>query len=155
MSTTPLSAEALHHHSRQMRGRDPHEAHRVATPLELLFDLTFVTAFGLAASHFAHALAEGHYAAALFGFGFASFSICWAWINFSRFALAYDTDEWLFRVITMVQMIGVLDQAERPGRAQFPGSPHSAESLFSQAEIRPGRMRWGREGRHPSDTETT
>jgi low temperature requirement protein LtrA len=91
-----------------MRGRDPHEAHRVATPLELLFDLTFVTAFGLAASHFAHALAEGHYAAALFGFGFASFSICWAWINFSWFASAYDTDDWLFRVITMVQMIGVL-----------------------------------------------
>ena len=81
MSTTSLSAEALHHHSRQMRGRDPHEAHRVVTPLELLFDLTFVTAFGLAASHFAHALAEGHYAAALFGFGFASFSICWAWIT--------------------------------------------------------------------------
>jgi low temperature requirement protein LtrA len=91
-----------------MRGRDPHEAHRVATPLELLFDLTFVTAFGLAASHFAHALAEGHYATALFGFGFASFSICWAWINFSWFASAYDTDDWLFRVITMVQMIGVL-----------------------------------------------
>ncbi len=108
MSTTPLSAEALHHHSRQMRGRDPREAHRVATPLELLFDLTFVTAFGVAASHFAHALAEGYYAAALFGLGFASFSICWAWINFSWFASAYDTDDWLFRVITMVQMIGVL-----------------------------------------------
>jgi low temperature requirement protein LtrA len=91
-----------------MRGRDPHEVHRVATPLELLFDLTFVTAFGLAASHFAHALAEGHYTVALFGFGFASFSICWAWINFSWFASAYDTDDWLFRVITMVQMIGVL-----------------------------------------------
>ncbi len=27
---------------------DPHESHRVATPLELLFDLTFVIAFGLA-----------------------------------------------------------------------------------------------------------
>jgi len=24
-----------------MAGRDPHEAHRAATPLELLFDLTF------------------------------------------------------------------------------------------------------------------
>ncbi|MGO4572587.1 low temperature requirement protein A [Microvirga sp. 2TAF3] len=108
MSTIPPSAEALRHHSRQMRGRDPHEAHRVATPLELLFDLTFVTAFGLAASQFAHAQAEGHYAAALFGFGFASFAICWAWINFSWFASAYDTDDWLFRVITMVQMTGVL-----------------------------------------------
>ena len=37
MNTTPPSADTLHHHSRQMRGRDRHEAHRVATPLELLF----------------------------------------------------------------------------------------------------------------------
>lgn len=59
-----------------MGGRDPHEVHRVATPLELLFDLTFIVSFGLAASQLAHALAEGHYAAAMIGFGFASFSIC-------------------------------------------------------------------------------
>jgi low temperature requirement protein LtrA len=91
-----------------MGGRDPHEAHRVATPLELLFDLTFATSFSLAASQLAHALAEGHYAVALLGFGFASFAICWAWINFSWFASAYDTDDWVFRVVTMVQMIGVL-----------------------------------------------
>jgi low temperature requirement protein LtrA len=102
------SAETLHHHARTMGGRDPHEAHRVATPLELLFDLTFVTAFALAAAQFAHGLAEGHYGAALTGFGFASFAICWAWINFSWFASAYDTDDWLFRVMTMVQMSGVL-----------------------------------------------
>jgi low temperature requirement protein LtrA len=91
-----------------MGGRDPHEAHRVATPLELLFDLTFATSFSLAAAQLAHALAEGHYAAALLGFGFASFAICWAWINFSWFSSAYDTDDWMFRVATMVQMIGVL-----------------------------------------------
>lgn len=91
-----------------MEGRDPHEAHRVATPLELLFDLTFATAFSLAASQLAHALAEGHYAAALLGFAFASFAICWAWINFSWFSSAYDTDDWIFRLVTMVQMIGVL-----------------------------------------------
>ena len=41
-----------------MGGRDRHEAHRSATPLELLFDLTFVISFGLAASQLAHALAE-------------------------------------------------------------------------------------------------
>ncbi|WJI49494.1 low temperature requirement protein A [Mesorhizobium sp. C089B] len=104
--STPASS--LHHHIRRMAGRDPHEAHRVATPLELLFDLTFVTAFSLASSQLAHALAEGHYAAALIGFGFASFAICWAWINFSWFSSAYDTDDWIFRLVTMVQMIGVL-----------------------------------------------
>lgn len=108
MSTPAPGPESLHHHVRPMCGRDPHEAHRVATPLELLFDLTFATSFSLAAAQFAHVLAEGHYAAALLGFGFASFAICWAWINFSWFSSAYDTDDWLFRVVTMVQMIGVL-----------------------------------------------
>jgi low temperature requirement protein LtrA len=91
-----------------MGGRDPHEEHRVATPLELLFDLTFATCFSFAASQFATELAQGRYVAAALGFGFASFAICWAWINFSWFSSAYDTDDWLFRIATMVQMIGVL-----------------------------------------------
>jgi low temperature requirement protein LtrA len=98
----------LNHHASKMRGRDPHEANRAATPLELLFDLTFVIAFGLAASQFSHFLAEGHYYTGLIGFGFASFAICWAWINFSWFASAYDNDDWIFRIVTMVQMIGVI-----------------------------------------------
>lgn len=108
MSHELPTVESLRHFGRRMTGRDPHETHRVATPLELLFDLTFVLAFGLAASKFAHAIAEAHWSAALIGFGFSSFAICWAWINFSWFASAYDTDDWLFRVLTMVQMIGVL-----------------------------------------------
>jgi low temperature requirement protein LtrA len=108
MSTPSPDADALHHHVRAMGGRDPHERHRVATPLELLFDLTFVAGFGIAASRLAHGMAEGHYGSALIGFGFASFAICWAWVNFSWFASAYDTDDWIFRVTTMVQMIGVL-----------------------------------------------
>lgn len=108
MSTSTPDADDLHHHARRMGGRDPHEAHRSATPLELLFDLTFVISFGFAASRFAHALAEGHYAVALLGFAFASFAICWAWINFSWFSSAYDTDDWLFRLLTMAQMAGVL-----------------------------------------------
>src|SRR4029077_9857086 len=94
--------------SRRMTGRDPHEAHRVATPLELLFDLTFATSFGLAASDAASVVADGHLIAGLVGFGFASLAICWAWINFSWFSSAYDTDDWLCRLVTMVQMIGVL-----------------------------------------------
>ena len=94
--------------NRRMTGRDPNEAHRVATSLELLFDLTFATCFSLAASQFAHALAAGHYASALFGYAFASFAICWAWMNVSWFSSAYDTDDWIVRVVTLVQMIGVL-----------------------------------------------
>ncbi|MCF6389526.1 low temperature requirement protein A [Mycobacterium sp. MBM] len=91
-----------------MSGRDPHEPHRAATPLELLFDLTFVVAFGVAASEFAHAMAAGHVGAGLAGFGFATFAVCWAWINFTWFASAYDTDDWVYRLMTMVQMVGVL-----------------------------------------------
>jgi low temperature requirement protein LtrA len=96
------------HHLRVMSGRDPDEEHRAATPLELLYDLTFVVAFGVASSELAHLLAEGHLAAGLMGFGLATFAICWAWINFSWFASAYDTDDWVFRLATMVQMVGVI-----------------------------------------------
>jgi low temperature requirement protein LtrA len=91
-----------------MTGRDPHEEHRVATPLELLFDLTFVVAFGIAANEFAHMLAEDHVGAGLTAFGFAAFAIWWAWMNFSWFASAYDTDDWIYRVLTMLQMVGVI-----------------------------------------------
>ena len=58
-----------------MGGRDPSEDHRAATPLELLFDLTFVIAFGAAANELAHLLAEGHIGTALLGFSFATFGI--------------------------------------------------------------------------------
>jgi low temperature requirement protein LtrA len=99
---------AFAHPLRRMSGRDPHQPHRVATPLELLFDLTFVIAFGVAASEFAHTLVTGHLGAGLAGFSFATFSISWAWINFSWFASAYDTDDWVYRLTTMLQMVGVL-----------------------------------------------
>ena len=91
-----------------MSGRDPQELHRAATPLELLFDLTFVIAFGIAASEFAHQLAEDHVGVGLAAFVFATFAICWAWINFSWFASAYDTDDWIYRLMTMLQMVGVI-----------------------------------------------
>jgi low temperature requirement protein LtrA len=96
------------HRRIRMAGRDPSEHHRAASPLELLFDLTFVIAFGAAGNELAHQLAEGHIGTGLLGFSFATFGIAWAWINFSWFASAYDTDDWIFRLATMVQMVGVL-----------------------------------------------
>ena len=42
-----MSDATLRHRTRPMLGRDPHEEGRTATTLELLFDLTFVVAFGL------------------------------------------------------------------------------------------------------------
>jgi low temperature requirement protein LtrA len=91
-----------------MSGRNPSEPHRQATPLELLFDLTFVVAFAQASGQLSHLVAEGHIAPAIGGFAFAMFAICLAWMNFSWFASAYDTDDWFYRLSTMVQMVGVV-----------------------------------------------
>jgi low temperature requirement protein LtrA len=99
---------ARQHRLRRMTGRDPDENHRSATPLELLFDLTFVVAFAFAADQMAHLVAVGHLTAAITGFAFVMFAVCWAWINFSWFASAFDTDDWFFRITTMVQMCGVI-----------------------------------------------
>src|SRR4051812_48724813 len=96
------------HRRRRFRGRDPEEDHRASTPLELLFDLTIVVAFGTAADELAHYLAEGHAGAGVVGFLLASFAVTWAWLNYSWFASAYDTDDWVFRLATMIQMVGVI-----------------------------------------------
>ncbi|HEY2636021.1 MAG TPA: low temperature requirement protein A [Solirubrobacteraceae bacterium] len=99
------------HHRRRFRGRDPDEDNRAATPLELFFDLTVVVAFGTAAEQLAHYLAEGHAGAGVGGFAIAAFAVSWAWLNYSWFASAYDTDDWVFRLATMVQMVGVIVNA--------------------------------------------
>ena len=96
------------HRRRRFTGRDPEEGHRASTPLELLYDLTIVVAFGAAAEELAHYVAEGHYGAGLAGFALGAFSVSWAWVNYSWFASAYDTDDWVFRLATMVQMAGVI-----------------------------------------------
>ena len=61
----------LSHGLRPMRGRDPLERNRVATPLELLFDLTFVAGFSMAADQASHYAAEAHWGTALGGLGIA------------------------------------------------------------------------------------
>jgi low temperature requirement protein LtrA len=96
------------HRRRRFAGRDPDEGHRASTPLELLYDLTIVVAFGTAADQLAHYVAEDHVGTGVAGFAFASFAVSWAWLNYSWFASAYDTDDWVFRLATMVQMAGVI-----------------------------------------------
>src|ERR687894_3077933 len=92
----------------QMTGRNPHEDGRTPTSLELLFDLTFVIAFGVAAGELAHLLVADHVGDGIAGFAFATFAVSWAWINFAWFASAYDTDDWIYRLTTLLQMVGVL-----------------------------------------------
>lgn len=108
---------------RRMIGRDVHESHRVSTPLELLFGLTFVVAIAAAASQLHHAAAEQHLAQGLLGFATTFFAIWWAWMTFTWFASAYDTDDATYRVLTMVQMVGVLVLAA--------GVPKAAQGDFT------------------------
>ncbi|WP_413229799.1 low temperature requirement protein A [Kitasatospora purpeofusca] len=93
---------------RRMVPRSREEPHRVATPLELFFDLCFVVAVGQAGRELAHDLAEGHWGDGLTGYFFAFFAIWWAWMNFTWFASAYDCDDVPYRVTTLVQIAGVL-----------------------------------------------
>jgi low temperature requirement protein LtrA len=93
---------------RAMRGRDPGEPHRSSTPLELLFDLCFVVAVSQAAIQLHHAIGSGHVVPGLLVYAFTFFAIWWAWMNFTWFASAYDTDDVPYRVLTLVQMAGVL-----------------------------------------------
>ncbi|MEU2790132.1 low temperature requirement protein A [Streptomyces sp. NPDC007100] len=97
------------------RGRA--EAHRAATPLELFFDLCFVVAVAQAGRQLVHALAEGHPGHGIPGYLMLYFAIWWAWVNFSWFSSAYDTDDALYRVVTLVQMAGVLILAAGVPRA--------------------------------------
>lgn len=123
MSTSTYYRHGLY----PMVGRKRDERHRAATPLELLFDLTFVAAFGVAGNELAHGIAEAQYGAAIAGFAFAMFAIVWAWINYSWFASAFDTDDWLYRLLTMVQMVGVVILAI--------GLPRMFASLYEGATV--------------------
>ncbi|MGB8380545.1 MAG: low temperature requirement protein A [Dermatophilaceae bacterium] len=99
-----------------LSGRDRHEEHRSSTPLELFFDLTFVVAIAAAAGNLHHGLAEAHWSN-LGGYLVVFWAIWWAWMNFTWFASAYDTNDVLFRALTLVQMAGVLVLAAGVPRA--------------------------------------
>ncbi|WP_010227384.1 MULTISPECIES: low temperature requirement protein A [unclassified Pseudonocardia] len=101
MSTPSLGLSRMH-------PRDPDEPHRVASPLELFFDLVFVVAVSLSSAELHHAESGGHVGAGLGGYLIVFFAVWWAWMNFTWFASAFDVDDWLYRVLTFVQMAGAL-----------------------------------------------
>src|SRR5512134_1872559 len=91
-----------------MTARAPHEPHRASTPLELFFDLVFVVAIAQAAAGLHHAIAEAHALEGLLGYAMVFFAIWLAWLNFTWFASAYDTDDVPYRVAVFIQMGGAL-----------------------------------------------
>jgi low temperature requirement protein LtrA len=80
----------------------------VSSPLELLFDLTFVVAIASLTAQLGHGIAGGHVLDELAPFLMVFFAIWWAWMNFTWFASSYDTDDVAYRLLTMLQMAGVL-----------------------------------------------
>src|SRR3954451_1801556 len=91
-----------------MVARATDEDHRASTPLELLFDLTFVVAIAQAAAELAHYVAAGEVGDGVVGYLMVFFAIWWAWMNFTWFASAYDNDDVPYRLLTLLQMSGVL-----------------------------------------------
>jgi low temperature requirement protein LtrA len=76
--------------------------------LELFFDLCFVVAVAAAASALHHEVAAGHVGDGVVGYATVFFAIWWAWMNFTWFASAYDTDDVAYRLTTLVQIAGAL-----------------------------------------------
>ncbi|MGG7466572.1 low temperature requirement protein A [Plantibacter sp. YIM 135347] len=105
MSTTQTSGPLR---LRRMLARDPKARSRSASPLELFFDLVFVVAVSLSSAQLHHAEAGHHPGSGIGGYAMLFIAIWWAWMNFTWFASAFDTDDWLYRVTTFVQMGGVL-----------------------------------------------
>ncbi|WNI23420.1 low temperature requirement protein A [Streptomyces sp. ITFR-16] len=105
MSHSQPAPSAWH---RRMTARLADEEHRTATMLELFFDLCFVTAVSQAATAFEHELAEGRVGHGVLGYAMVFFAIWWAWMNFTWFASAYDTDDVPYRLLTLVQITGAL-----------------------------------------------
>ena len=91
-----------------MTARDTDEAHRTSSPLELLFDLTFVVAIAQVADELTKKIEAGQALAGIVPFIMVFFAIWWAWLNFTWFASAYDADDVPYRLLVLLQMGGVL-----------------------------------------------
>jgi low temperature requirement protein LtrA len=91
-----------------MRSRSSTEAHRASTPLELFFDLCFVVAVAQAATLLEHDVAEHHFGHGVRSYAMVFFAIWWAWMNFTWFSSAYDTDDDVYRLSVLVAIVGAL-----------------------------------------------
>jgi low temperature requirement protein LtrA len=87
--------------------RDTTEA-RASSHLELFFDLTFVVGVSRASAALHHELVADRVAHGVVGFMAAFFAVWWAWMNFTWFASAHDSDDVAYRILVLVQMAGVV-----------------------------------------------
>jgi low temperature requirement protein LtrA len=88
--------------------RSADETHRVATPLELLFDLCFAVAIAQAGREFSTAVIHDQIGHGLASYATIFFAIWWPWMNYSWFASGFDPDDPPFRLATFAQITGAL-----------------------------------------------
>ena len=107
-SPQPHICARRHPFVRPMVARSPHEHPRASTTLELFFDLVFVVAIAFAGVQLHHAVAADHAWQGALSFSMVFFAIWWAWMGFTWFASAFDTDDVPYRLAVFVQMAGAL-----------------------------------------------
>lgn len=88
--------------------RDHEVRERVSTPLELLFDLCFVVAVAGLATELDHGIVGGHVLEAAATYALLFVPIWWAWMSYTWYATAFSHDDALTRLLTLLQMGGVL-----------------------------------------------
>lgn len=110
--------------------RNPDQHHRAATPLEIFFDLVFVIAIASVTAALHHSISEGHGVEVIPRFLFVFVAIWWSWMNFTWFASAFDNDGPLYRLLTMMIMVGALI---------FAGG---TEHIFETLDIQWGILGW-------------
>jgi len=115
---------------RPLPARDPHEKHRAATPLEIFFDLVSVIAIAAVTEALHHAVSEGHGLELLVNFAYLFVAIWWAWMNYTWFASAFNNDDRMCRILTMVIMSGALVFAA------------GASSIFETLDFKYGIAGW-------------
>ena len=106
---------------RPMKARSTSEHPRASTALELFFDLCFVIAVAQAAAAFEHEFVTGRVGHGALGYAMVFFAVWWAWMNFTWFASAYDTDDVFYRLLTLVQISGALTVAAGAQQALVDG----------------------------------
>ncbi len=114
----------------RLSARSPADPHRAATPLELFFDLVIVIAIASLTAAFHHAISAGHGAEKLPAFAFVFVAIWWVWMNFTWYASAFDNDDALHRVLTILIMFGATIFAA------------GTEHIFETLDFRYGLIGW-------------
>jgi low temperature requirement protein LtrA len=91
--------------------RDRDEEHRQASWLELFFDLSFVVAVAQVAIQLEHYLVEGDVGRGVTVYLMVFGAIWLAWMSFTWFANAFDTDDVPYRLLMTVMIAGSLGLA--------------------------------------------